>query len=196
MKNQQKGSTTLVLIIIFLLVIGFGGYIYSNKNVTQTANTQAPIQTNGITYKMYSGNGYTFEYPNNWTVRENFYATPGQQDAGQKGDVVSLSVISPTGQEIVIGGRQAQCRPSTTTVKAACFKNDIPVTMLVTDAESVTVFERLVTTLKQLILNHRDKLAGDVCRLQALQLTIVLGKGMSRRGSCYPDLNQVISIPQ
>jgi hypothetical protein len=159
MKNLQKGSTlVVVLVVIIIILLGVVGYSYwkseSRPQQTPEVNTQAATdlqtkqQSTNVTYKTYNGNGYSFEYPSNWRVRENYYATPGQQDAGQKGDVVSLSVISPTGQEIVIGGRQAQCRPSTATVKAACFKNDIPIVMSATDAQSVAAFDHLIATLK------------------------------------------------
>ena len=169
MENKQKGSTTSTLIIVIaLLVIGFGWYVYQNKINTKTKDIiqESPVSesstkvdddssvTAPTIYKTYSfaGSDYvqrlSFEYPNNWTVKENSYSTPGDQASGKKGEVESITVSSLTGVKITIGGRQTQCQSSTSSTKNSCFKNITPITMSATDAESITVFDHLVSTMK------------------------------------------------
>jgi hypothetical protein len=168
MKNKQKGFVVPLLIaIIALLVIGGGIYVYENKKaevpivpvntdiqatnqIQQNAIQNPPVTNpNIVTYKTYNDSVFnlSFEYPTSWSVKESFYATPGQEDNGEKGDVVALWVTSPTGAGIVIGGRQVECQPSNSTIKAACFKN-IPITTTATDSQSISVFNHLVATLK------------------------------------------------
>lgn len=93
MKNSQKGFIVpVLLVVIALLVIGGGVYVYKNKKVESTAVTdistqqktnpiqqQMDTQTSSITNTSMAGwktyintkNGYQLKYPADWQTEEN-----------------------------------------------------------------------------------------------------------------------------
>lgn len=87
MKNSQKGFIVPVLfVIIALLVVGGGVYVYQNKKVeklnvngetpqpnqTQQTNTQSPATTQNSTSKIYQHTLglYSISYPSNWIISD------------------------------------------------------------------------------------------------------------------------------
>ena len=72
MKNTHKGSTTIVLTII-LLIVGFGTYIYlqNSKVPSSPLPTLSPTVTNqsqtaDTGYATYSTDKFSIQYPSNW----------------------------------------------------------------------------------------------------------------------------------
>jgi hypothetical protein len=122
MKNSQKGFIVpVLLVIIALLVVGGGVYIYENKKVEipavvdtgtqptnqnqQQTNTQTPPVTTGL--KTYSNSGIEFKYPATWAVtkKDNEITLTSPNNAAN--DITLLVFSTPTGKTFNIN-----CQPS------------------------------------------------------------------------------------
>lgn len=110
----------LVAGIIALLLAGAVGYALGTGSFrdrvpateTQQLGSQLPSEEEsrnapagndhaGTAAKTFSLNGIAFQYPASWTAEYITYATPGQADRGELGNVIGFKVINPsTGAEI------------------------------------------------------------------------------------------------
>ncbi len=81
MKNRQRGSVWLVVILILVLLVGIGLYFYSKNKTENLQQVVSSDQT--ASWKTYSDpkNGIEFQYPSDWTVE--VHNSPNQGDPDQ-----------------------------------------------------------------------------------------------------------------
>lgn len=148
---MRKGQSTLstVITIIVLILIVWGGYYLWTRARTDDGINNGNNNGNPTAWKTYEWGTFVFQYPPDWTVREEKYRTPAQAAAGEPEQTVGLTVYkgSPTSTDAIsIGGRQITCTTlSRTTYNCATFY-DLPVYERKTSA-ALDVYNKLLTTI-------------------------------------------------
>jgi hypothetical protein len=153
MKKGQSSLTAVVIVAVIILLIAGGYYIWhrnrSNESGEYGNNNNS---TSTTTWQTYTWGSFVFQYPADWSVREEKYATPAQTAAGEAPTTVGLTVYpensSATSTNVIsIGGRQTQCSTlSRTNLKCATFY-DLPVYTKSTDLNVIGVYNQILPTI-------------------------------------------------
>jgi hypothetical protein len=172
MKTIQKGFIApLILIIIAILVIGGGAYVYTQQKqanplatenvalpqatsttpaTSQTISMQQTSDSRTADWKTYTNTelNISFRYPSNWRVQEEKYRTPAQEYEGIASTVTGLYLI-PTNKQSVddyIGllGWQFSCQ----SFDGQCYEQYAQIHTKSKNPEVIKVFNDLLSQLK------------------------------------------------
>ena len=152
MKKQRLGFVPVAaLIVIGVVLIASGAYYFVGKSkISAPEITYNNFSTSTASWKTYIWNGaVSFKYPEDWTVKDEYYRTPVQEINGDPASSVGISIYplnAPTVLEdyIYIGGRQFDCL----NVQNCKYVGGVPIHTVSKNQEIINIYSLIADTIK------------------------------------------------